>query len=99
VFGFGVALAGLAGVMSAPFRAINADMGGNFVIILFAVVVIGGLGSIAGAVAVAGGVMIGLVEAFGQAYASAYAQVLIFVVMAAVILVRPNGLFNREATA
>lgn len=97
VFGFGVALAGLAGVMSAPFRAVNADMGGNFVIILFAVVVIGGLGSIGGAVA--GGVIIGLVEAFGQAYAPAYAQVFIFVVMAAVILVRPHGLFSKEAVS
>ena len=50
VFGFGVALAGLAGVLAAPFRAITADMGSNFIIILFAVVVIGGLGSILGAV-------------------------------------------------
>ena len=50
VFGFGIALAGLAGVLAAPFRAITADMGSNFVIILFAVVVIGGLGSILGAV-------------------------------------------------
>ena len=48
VFGFGIALAGLAGVLAAPFRAITADMGSNFIIILFAVVVIGGLGSILG---------------------------------------------------
>jgi branched-chain amino acid transport system permease protein len=97
VFGFGVALAGLAGALAAPFRAITADMGGNFVIILFAVVVIGGLGSIVGAVV--GGFLVGLVEAFGQAYAPTYAQILIFVLMAAVVLVRPAGLFGREEAA
>lgn len=94
VFGFGVALAGLAGVLAAPFRAITADMGSDFIIILFAVVVIGGLGSIVGAVV--GGFLVGLVEAFGQAYAPTFAQILIFVLMAVVILVRPAGLFGRE---
>jgi branched-chain amino acid transport system permease protein len=97
VFGFGIALAGLAGVLAAPFRAITADMGSNFVIILFAVVVIGGLGSILGAVVA--GFLVGLVEAYGQAYAPSFAQVLIFVLMAAVILVRPSGLFGREEAA
>jgi branched-chain amino acid transport system permease protein len=98
VFGFGVALAGLAGVLAAPFRAITAEMGNNFAIILFAVVVIGGLGSIVGAVVA--GFLVGLVEAFGQAYAPTFAQILIFVLMALVILVRPAGLFGRkEATA
>ena len=94
VFGFGIALAGLAGVLAAPFRAITADMGSNFIIILFAVVVIGGLGSIVGAVVA--GFMVGLVEAFGQAYAPALSQIVIFVLMALVILVRPAGLFGRE---
>ncbi|MCE1179644.1 MAG: branched-chain amino acid ABC transporter permease [Micrococcales bacterium] len=94
VFGFGIALAGLAGVLASPFRAITADMGTNFIIILFAVVVIGGLGSILGAVMA--GFLVGLVEAYGQAYAPAFAQVLIFVLMAAVILIRPSGLFGRE---
>jgi branched-chain amino acid transport system permease protein len=98
VFGFGVALAGLAGVLAAPFRAITADMGDNFGIILFAVVVIGGLGSIVGAVVA--GFVVGLVEAFGQAYAPTFAQILIFVLMALIILIRPAGLFGRkEATA
>ncbi|HET7305950.1 MAG TPA: branched-chain amino acid ABC transporter permease [Segeticoccus sp.] len=97
VFGFGVALAGLAGVLAAPMRAITADMGSNFIIILFAVVVIGGLGSIVGAVAA--GFLVGLVEAFGQAYAPTYAQILIFVLMAVVVLLRPGGLFGREETA
>ena len=94
VFGFGIALAGLAGVITAPFRAVNADMGSNFVIILFAVVVIGGLGSILGAVVA--GFLVGLVEAYGQAYAPSFAQVLIFVLMALVVLFRPAGLFGRE---
>ena len=97
VFGFGIALAGLAGVLAAPFRAINADMGSSFIIILFAVVVIGGLGSILGAVVA--GFLVGLVEAYGQGYAGQFSQVLIFVLMAAVILVRPSGLFGREETA
>jgi branched-chain amino acid transport system permease protein len=97
VFGFGIALAGLAGVLAAPTRSVNADMGSFFIIILFAVVVIGGLGSILGAVVA--GFMVGLVEAYGQAYAPAFAQVLIFVLMAAVILVRPSGLFGREEAA
>ncbi len=94
VFGFGVALAGLAGVLAAPFRAITAEMGSDFIIILFAVVVIGGLGSIVGAVVA--GFLVGLVEAFGQAYAPTFAQILIFVLMAVVVLVRPAGLFGRE---
>jgi branched-chain amino acid transport system permease protein len=97
VFGFGVALAGLAGVLAAPFRAITADMGNNFIIILFAVVVIGGLGSIVGAVV--GGFLVGLVEAFGQAYAPTFAQIAIFILMALVVLVRPAGLFGREEAA
>jgi branched-chain amino acid transport system permease protein len=98
VFGFGVALAGLAGVLAAPFRAITADMGNNFAIILFAVVVIGGLGSIVGAVVA--GFMVGLVEAFGQAYAPTFSQIVIFVMMALIILVRPAGLFGlKETTA
>jgi len=97
VFGFGIALAGLAGVLAAPFRAITADMGSNFVIIVFAVVVIGGLGSILGAVV--GGFLVGLVEAYGQAYAPSFAQVVIFVLMAVVVLVRPSGLFGREEVA
>lgn len=94
VFGFGIALAGLAGVLAAPFRAVTADMGTSFGIILFAVVVIGGLGSIFGAVVA--GFIVGLVEAFGQAYAPQFSQILIFVLMALVILIRPAGLFGRE---
>jgi branched-chain amino acid transport system permease protein len=97
VFGFGVALAGVAGVLAAPFRAITADMGSNFIIILFAVVVIGGLGSILGAVVA--GFLVGLVEAYGVAYLPAFAQIVIFILMAVVVLVRPAGLFGREEVA
>ena len=97
VFGFGIALAGLAGVLAAPFRAITATMGSNFIIILFAIVVIGGLGSILGAVVA--GFLVGLIEAYGQGYASAFAQIAIFILMALVILVRPAGLFGRQETA
>jgi branched-chain amino acid transport system permease protein len=93
VFGFGIALAGLSGVLAAPFRAITADMGGNFIIILFAIVVIGGLGSIL--CAVVAGFVVGLVEAYGQAYQPEFSQVAIFVLMAVIILVRPAGLFGR----
>jgi branched-chain amino acid transport system permease protein len=97
VFGFGIALAGLSGVLAAPMRAVTADMGSNFVIVLFAVVVIGGLGSIAGAVVA--GFAVGLLEAFGQAYAPSLSQILIFVLMAVVVLLRPAGLFGREERA
>jgi branched-chain amino acid transport system permease protein len=69
-------------------------MGSNFVIILFAIVVIGGLGSILGAVVA--GFLVGLVEAYGQGYVGQLSQVLIFVLMALVVLVRPSGLFGRE---
>ncbi|WP_406829432.1 branched-chain amino acid ABC transporter permease [Pedococcus sp. KACC 23699] len=97
VFGFGIALAGLAGVLRAPTGSVNADMGSFFIIILFAVVVIGGLGSILGAVVA--GFLVGLVEAYGQGYAGSFSQVLIFVLMAVVVLVRPSGLFGREEAA
>ena len=97
VFGFGVALAALAGVLAAPMRAVNPLMGADLIIVVFAVVVIGGLGSIFGSVAAGFG--IGLVQALGEAYASNWpivAQIAVFVVMAAVLLWRPAGLFGRE---
>ena len=97
VFGFGIALAGLAGVLAAPFRAVTASMGNNFIIILFAIVVIGGLGSILGAVVA--GFLVGLVEAYGQGYAETISQLVIFILMAVVIMVRPAGLFGRQETA
>jgi branched-chain amino acid transport system permease protein len=95
VFGFGVALAGLAGVLAAPMRAVNPLMGGDLIIGVFAVVVIGGLGSVFGSVAAGFG--IGLLQAWSEAYGpSLLAQTLIFLVMALVLLFRPAGLFGRE---
>ncbi|WP_412747087.1 branched-chain amino acid ABC transporter permease [Krasilnikovia sp. MM14-A1004] len=94
VFGFGVALAGLAGVLAAPMRAINPLMGADLVIAVFAVVVIGGLGSVFGSVLA--GFAIGLLQALGNLYVPALSQTLIFIVMAAVLLWRPAGLFGRE---
>ncbi len=97
VFGAGVALAGVAGVLAAPMRAVNPLMGADLIIVVFAVVVIGGLGSVFGSVAAAFG--IGLIQAWGEAYASAWpiiSQITVFVVMAAVLLWRPAGLFGRE---
>ncbi|RAY17163.1 branched-chain amino acid ABC transporter permease [Actinomadura craniellae] len=94
VFGFGIALAGLAGVLAAPMRAVNPLMGGDLIIIVFAVVVIGGLGSIFGSVTAAFG--IGLITALGNLYLPTISQTLVFILMAAVLLWRPAGLFGRE---
>jgi branched-chain amino acid transport system permease protein len=94
VFGFGVALAGLAGVLAAPMRAVNPLMGADLIIVVFAVVVIGGLGSLFGSVAA--GFAIGLVSALGNLYVPALSQTLVFILMAAVLLWRPAGLFGRE---
>ncbi|TNY38275.1 branched-chain amino acid ABC transporter permease [Thermomonospora catenispora] len=94
VFGFGIALAGLAGVLAAPMRAINPLMGGDLIIVVFAVVVIGGLGSVFGSVAA--GFLIGLVSALGNLYVPALSQTLVFILMAAVLLWRPAGLFGRQ---
>ncbi|KAB8190641.1 branched-chain amino acid ABC transporter permease [Nonomuraea phyllanthi] len=94
VFGFGVALAAFAGVLAAPMRAVNPLMGADLIITVFAVVVIGGLGSVFGSVAA--GFAIGLVSALGNLYVPALSQILVFILMAAVLLWRPAGLFGRE---
>ncbi|MEV0154503.1 branched-chain amino acid ABC transporter permease [Micromonospora sp. NPDC050686] len=97
VFGFGIALAGLAGVLAAPMRAVNPLMGADLIIVVFAVVVIGGLGSIFGSVAAGFG--IGLIQAWGVVYLADWpilSQTLVFIVMAAVLMWRPAGLFGRE---
>ncbi len=94
-FGGGVALAAFAGVLAAPIYSVNPDMGENFIVVVFAVVVIGGMGSIAGSI-VAGfglGVIQGLTEVF---YPQASSMV-IFLVMAIVLLVMPRGLFGKVA--
>jgi len=94
VFGFGAALAGLAGVLAAPMRAVNPLMGADLIITVFAVVVIGGLGSIPGSVLAGFG--IGVASALCNLYLPALSQTLVFVLMAAVLLWRPSGLFGRE---
>ncbi|QKW37831.1 branched-chain amino acid ABC transporter permease [Actinomadura sp. NAK00032] len=94
VFGFGIALAGFAGVLAAPMRAVNPLMGSDLIITVFAVVVIGGLGSVFGSVAA--GFAVGLVSALGNYYVPSLSQTLVFILMAAVLLWRPAGLFGRE---
>ncbi|MFI6635808.1 branched-chain amino acid ABC transporter permease [Nonomuraea fuscirosea] len=94
VFGFGVALAAFAGVLAAPMRAVNPLMGADLIITVFAVVVIGGLGSVFGSVAA--GFAVGLVSALGNLYVPALSQITVFILMAAVLLWRPAGLFGRE---
>jgi branched-chain amino acid transport system permease protein len=94
VFGFGIALAALAGVLAAPMRAVNPLMGADLIITVFAVVVIGGLGSVFGSVTA--GFVIGLVSALGNLYVPVLSQTLVFILMAVVLLWRPAGLFGRE---
>lgn len=94
VFGFGVALAALAGVLAAPMRAVNSEMGGDLIIVIFAVVVIGGLGSVFGSVAA--GFLIGMLTAVGNFYVPSLSQSSVFILMALVLLLRPAGLFGRE---
>ena len=94
VFGFGIALAGLAGVLAAPMRAVNSSMGADLIIVIFAVVVIGGLGSVFGSVAA--GYLVGMLSAVGNLYIPAFSQSLVFILMALVLLLRPAGLFGRE---
>jgi branched-chain amino acid transport system permease protein len=97
VFGFGTALAGFSGVLAAPTRSVNPIMGSSVIIIVFAAVVIGGLGSILGSVAA--GYAIGVIQSLGNVYVPTLSQVLVFIVMALVLLLRPSGLFGREETA
>ncbi|MFC4277662.1 branched-chain amino acid ABC transporter permease [Achromobacter aloeverae] len=93
-YGFGVALAGVAGVLAAPVMQINPLMGSNLLNIVFAVVVIGGLGSIMGAIVT--GLSLGLLEGLTKVFYPEASTVVVFVVMAAVLLVRPAGLFGKE---
>ena len=93
-YGFGVALAAFAGVMAAPVYQVTPLMGSSIVIVVFAVVVIGGMGSIAGAIVT--GLGLGLVEGLTKFLYPEASAVVVFVVMAIVLLVRPAGLFGRE---
>lgn len=93
-YGAGVALAAFAGVLAAPIYAVNPTMGANLIIIVFAVVVIGGMGSILGAIVTGFG--LGLVEGLTKVFYPEAAATVIFVIMAIVLLVKPAGLFGRE---
>jgi branched-chain amino acid transport system permease protein len=92
-YGFGVALAALAGVLAAPIYQVNPLMGSNLIIVVFAVVVIGGLGSIMGSIVTGFG--LGVVEGFTKVFYPEASNTVIFVIMALVLLVRPTGLFGR----
>ncbi len=97
VFGFGVALAALGGVLAAPTRNVAPLMGADLIITIFAVVVIGGLGSIVGAVVA--GFLVGVITSLGAVFFPPLANTLVFILMAIVLLVRPAGLFGTvEAT-
>lgn len=97
VFGFGIGLAALAGVLAAPMRAVNSSMGADLIIVVFAVVVIGGLGSVFGSVVA--GFAVGMLQALGNFYVPDLSQTTVFILMAVVLLVRPAGLFGKEETA
>jgi len=92
-YGFGVALAALAGVLAAPIYQVNPLMGSNLIIVVFAVVVIGGLGSIMGSIVT--GFALGIVEGFTKVFYPEASNTVIFVIMAVVLLFRPTGLFGR----
>jgi branched-chain amino acid transport system permease protein len=93
-YGFGVALAALAGVMAAPIYNVSPQMGANLIIVVFAVVVIGGMGSILGAIVTGFG--LGLIEGLTKVFFPEASNTVIFVVMAIVLLIRPAGLFGRS---
>ena len=93
-YGFGVGLAGLAGVMAAPIYQVSPLMGANLIIVVFAVVVIGGMGSIGGSIVTGFG--LGIVEGLTKYLYAEASNTVIFVVMVIVLLVRPRGLFGRE---
>lgn len=94
-YGFGVALAAFAGVLAAPIYSVNPNMGAELIIVVFAVVVIGGMGSILGAILTGFGV--GIVEGLTRVFYPEGSSVVIFVIMAIVLLVKPAGLFGRTA--
>ena len=94
-YGFGVMLAAFAGALAAPIYSVSPVMGSNILIVVFAVVVIGGMGSIAGAVVT--GLMMGVVEGFTKVFYPEGSAAVIFLVMVVVLLIRPSGLFGKEA--
>jgi branched-chain amino acid transport system permease protein len=93
-YGFGVALAGFAGVLAAPVLQISPLMGSHLIIVVFAVVVIGGMGSILGAIVT--GLGLGVIEGLTKVFWPEASSTVVFVIMAVVLLLRPAGLFGKE---
>lgn len=93
-YGFGVGLAGFAGVLAAPAMQISPLMGSNLIIVVFAVVVIGGMGSILGSIVT--GLGLGVIEGLTKVFYPEASSTVVFIIMAIVLLVRPAGLFGRE---
>ena len=93
-YGFGVALAALAGVMAAPIYQVSPQMGADLIIVVFAVVVIGGMGSIMGAIVTGFG--LGLIEGLTKVFYPEASNIVIFVIMVIVLLIKPSGLFGVQ---
>ncbi|ASY64426.1 ABC branched-chain amino acid transporter, permease component [Sinorhizobium sojae CCBAU 05684] len=94
-YGLGAALAALAGVLAAPIYQVSPLMGSNIIIVVFAVVVVGGMGSIMGAIVT--GYLLGVAEGLTKVFYPEASNIVIFVIMAIVLLTRPAGLFGRDA--
>ncbi|MBV2144117.1 branched-chain amino acid ABC transporter permease [Falsochrobactrum sp. TDYN1] len=94
-YALGAALAGFAGILAAPIYQVSPLMGSNIIIVVFAVVVVGGMGSILGAIIT--GYLLGLAEGLTKVFYPEASSIVIFVIMAIVLLVRPAGLFGKEA--
>lgn len=94
-YGFGVMLAAFAGALAAPIYSVTPVMGSHILIVVFAVVVIGGMGSISGAIIT--GILMGVVEGLTKTFYPPASSAVIFLVMVVVLLVRPSGLFGKEA--
>jgi branched-chain amino acid transport system permease protein len=94
-YAFCVGLAGFAGALAAPLYQVSPGMGSSVLIVVFAVVVIGGMGSIGGAIVTA--LALGVIEGLTKTFYPAASSIVVFIVMVLVILIRPSGLFSREA--
>ena len=97
VFGLGIAMAGLAGILAGPMRGVYAEMGTEIIIEAFVVVVVGGMGSLPGAIVA--GLLIGEVISLTTFFAPKLAEIVVFVVMAVVLLTRPSGLLGEAGLA
>jgi branched-chain amino acid transport system permease protein len=93
-YGFGVALAAFAGVMAAPIYQVNPLMGADLIIVVFAVVVIGGMGSIMGAIVTGFG--LGIIEGLTKVFYPEASNTVIFIIMAIVLMFKPAGLFGTQ---